>query len=173
MGVSFEIFATRDIQEGEEIFMDYGLEWETAWDDHIAQWKPPTGGDAAYKSIKLLQAEGIFEISDVRSEWSPKGNAMTVCVYWERRKRTYNRSSWTEYNLNSWTEMSDSNIIEKFGTNGDNYELDGPEEYGFFWPCSIIKKERNDRYTVRIFQSKSNELTAWEVKNIPCILTNY
>lgn len=32
---SMDLIATRDIKEGEEIFMDYGDEWEKAWQDHV------------------------------------------------------------------------------------------------------------------------------------------
>ena len=35
-----DFVATRNIREGEEIFMDYGPEWEKAWDDHVQKWEP-------------------------------------------------------------------------------------------------------------------------------------
>jgi len=35
IGLSFEYVALRDIEEGEEIFMDYGEEWEDAWEQHV------------------------------------------------------------------------------------------------------------------------------------------
>jgi hypothetical protein len=41
IGLSFEYVALRDIDEGEEIFMDYGDEWQAAWDEHVKQWEPP------------------------------------------------------------------------------------------------------------------------------------
>ena len=41
VGLSFEYVALKDILEGEEIFMDYGDEWQQAWDDHVATYKPP------------------------------------------------------------------------------------------------------------------------------------
>lgn len=40
IGLSFEYVAIRDIEEGEEVFLDYGEEWEKAWEEHVAQWKP-------------------------------------------------------------------------------------------------------------------------------------
>lgn len=40
IGLSFDYVALRDIQEGEEIFMDYGVEWEEAWNDHVKNYKP-------------------------------------------------------------------------------------------------------------------------------------
>jgi hypothetical protein len=39
MGLVMEIVALRDIEEGEEVLMDYGLEWQAAWDDHVERWK--------------------------------------------------------------------------------------------------------------------------------------
>lgn len=43
IGLSFEYIAIRDIEEGEEVFLDYGDEWEAAWEAHVAQWKPVEG----------------------------------------------------------------------------------------------------------------------------------
>lgn len=40
-GLSFDFVALRDITEGEEIFIDYGPEWETAWQEHVAKYDPP------------------------------------------------------------------------------------------------------------------------------------
>jgi len=33
-----EIVATKDIGEGEEVFIDYGDEWQEAWDRHVKKW---------------------------------------------------------------------------------------------------------------------------------------
>ena len=35
-----EYVALREIQEGEEVLVDYGTEWEAAWDEHVKTWKP-------------------------------------------------------------------------------------------------------------------------------------
>ena len=40
LGVVFEIVATQDIAAGEEIYLDYGPDWQDAWDAHIEEWKP-------------------------------------------------------------------------------------------------------------------------------------
>jgi hypothetical protein len=45
IGLSFEYIALRDIEEGEEIFMDYGDEWEEAWNEHVRTWTPPEGAE--------------------------------------------------------------------------------------------------------------------------------
>jgi len=38
--LAFDYIVTRDIEEGEEIFLDYGDAWEEAWTEHVKKWKP-------------------------------------------------------------------------------------------------------------------------------------
>lgn len=40
IGLSFNYVALRDLEEGEELFIDYGDEWIAAWEAHVAQWQP-------------------------------------------------------------------------------------------------------------------------------------
>jgi hypothetical protein len=37
-GLALDYVATRDISEGEELFLDYGIEWEVAWEAHKYDW---------------------------------------------------------------------------------------------------------------------------------------
>ena len=39
-GLMFNFAAFRDIQQGEEIVIDYGKEWEDAWNAHVRNWMP-------------------------------------------------------------------------------------------------------------------------------------
>jgi len=39
-GLGFDYVALRDIAEGEEVLVDYGAEWQAAWDEHVANFKP-------------------------------------------------------------------------------------------------------------------------------------
>lgn len=39
-GLGFIFVALRDIQPGEEVFLDYGTEWESAWEAYVKDWKP-------------------------------------------------------------------------------------------------------------------------------------
>jgi hypothetical protein len=39
IGLLMEIVAIKDIQEGEEVFIDYGPEWQQAWDAHVTEWE--------------------------------------------------------------------------------------------------------------------------------------
>lgn len=38
IGLIMEIVAIRDIEAGEEVFIDYGPEWKSAWETHVTRW---------------------------------------------------------------------------------------------------------------------------------------
>jgi len=38
LGIIMEVVALRDIEQGEEIFLDYGDDWQKAWDAHVETW---------------------------------------------------------------------------------------------------------------------------------------
>ena len=39
MGIGMRVVALRDIEEGEEVFIDYGNEWQQSWDQYMQGWK--------------------------------------------------------------------------------------------------------------------------------------
>lgn len=38
--LGIDYIALRDIREGEELFLDYGKAWESAWEEHVRTWTP-------------------------------------------------------------------------------------------------------------------------------------
>jgi len=53
-GLVIELVATRDIEPGEELFLDYGDEWENAWNEHVKKWQPPNGSYATGPTAEAL-----------------------------------------------------------------------------------------------------------------------
>lgn len=39
--LAFDYVTTREIQQGEELFLNYGAMWEEAWLNHVHNWEPP------------------------------------------------------------------------------------------------------------------------------------
>jgi len=46
VGLSVNFIATRDIHPDEEVFLDYGDEWQQAWEEHVRTWKPPPDSES-------------------------------------------------------------------------------------------------------------------------------
>ena len=40
-GIVMELYAIKDVQPGDEILLDYGRQWETAWRRHDHEWRQP------------------------------------------------------------------------------------------------------------------------------------
>jgi SET domain len=39
-GLAFDFYALSDIAAGDELLLDYGSLWESAWEDHVRSWSP-------------------------------------------------------------------------------------------------------------------------------------
>jgi SET domain len=48
--LAFDYVATRDIAKGEELFLDYGDDWEAAWQAHVSQYTPHGTRSESYAS---------------------------------------------------------------------------------------------------------------------------
>jgi SET domain len=69
--LAFDFIATRDIKEGEELFLDYGEDWERAWLRHTDKFRtdhssPTSMVDPLYQSAR--QWNHANDESDIRTE---------------------------------------------------------------------------------------------------------
>jgi hypothetical protein len=62
--LAFDFIATRDIAQGEELFIDYGEDWEEAWLDHVHNWDY---SDRANRYKSATQYNAMFGDSPVRT----------------------------------------------------------------------------------------------------------
>jgi hypothetical protein len=51
--LAMELVTLRDIHPDEEFFLDYGDEWEEAWDQHVRTWKPVEGADEYVSALEM------------------------------------------------------------------------------------------------------------------------
>ena len=65
IGLLMELVATKDIQEGEEVLLDYGKEWQAAWDAHVKDW------DAKVASGEI-KSEWPLRALDLNEEYRTK-----------------------------------------------------------------------------------------------------
>lgn len=178
--LSLEIFATRDILPGEEVYIDYGEEWEKAWTEHVVGWQPPP------------KLEGFISAEEMNARKGPIPNELMSDDLRQRVKHPYlfagcqyfvtddvdNSRNYSEPNK-EWMNLSDREILETYSTSGERFAYD----FGTYsrhkdrshWPCSVIRAEsQNGRYTVRIHASPLiSKVPTWKKYKVPRILTGY
>ncbi len=160
-GLSLEIVATRDIKEGEEVFIDYGEKWELAWDKHLEEAKSfsnvPSSGlgkipgtQQRWKSMKELNDElaPLQEAKDLEEESTSTdslGLLFTGCLYWEDLDRAWDDFEYWDDDIQEWDHLTLDTVIEKYATSADgdfNINESGSYADGSFWPCVVLKREQ-------------------------------
>lgn len=180
-GLAFEVYATRTILPGEEVFLDYGVAWEEAWARHVKTWKPP-------KSVKdwitAVQANEVtdrilpeFMAGDLGEEVDHP-YLFTACQYYSS---TADRHSVYQKGHDGWWDLTSQEILSTFADDGSSYGY-SHKDLGYakhddtsHWPCSVLLEENpvKGSYTVRIHQNPWEEDTPWETNEVPRILTGY
>jgi hypothetical protein len=96
-GLLLELVALRDIENGEEVLLDYGDEWKKAWDEHVQQWKPLTEPyvPSFNFSLDILRTE-----EELRQDPYPD-NLFTSCFY---RYRASEHESSERITMDQWKE---------------------------------------------------------------------
>jgi hypothetical protein len=146
--LAMELVATRDIDPGEEIFLDYGDEWETAWQEHVTRWKPPQEADNYQSAYEMNQEfDHIF-----RTEFEQMHDPYPSNVMLKFHKYFYDdhfRDQWLENHphpfhehLNEWQERTSV-------------------------PCDVLRREQDDSrvlYAIAIVEnSEPDEEPEWRI----------
>lgn len=204
--LSFEIVALRDISPGEEgasicllkvsmslpslfphpfvssVFIDYGVEWEKAWQKHVRHWVPPSIDENFISAQEANSRSGPIADDFISGDLRETVNhpyLFTGCVYGDEQSSIRN-SNYTRPNK-GWKNLSDVEILETYATSGEPfvYETEGYARHyeRSHWPCSVLYQETEGKYTVRIHQSPLRGVepstTDWDENEVPRILTNY
>lgn len=175
-GLSMEIFALRDIKPGEEAYLDYGVEWEDAWQEHVKNWKPPPARDTqpyltAKKANEQKEPLKLLVTGDLRKEYEDHPYLFTGCQYWktdaDKDEMYYEKNP-------SWVDMKDEEILHNYADDGSQYQGDYTTHSDqSHWPCTVIRQEENGSYTVRIHQADWRSRLPWDKNHLPRLLTNF
>mmetsp|Transcript_41837 Transcript_41837/g.98020 ORF Transcript_41837/g.98020 Transcript_41837/m.98020 type:complete len:392 (+) Transcript_41837:2193-3368(+) len=162
-----DFVATRDIAADEEITLDYGKEWENAWNRHVEHWEPPfpTGGiglEGEELTILSISSKKIYEMNQNKFDedtWTWSEDHFTVCdeikdPLW----RPLDTVAMTEYNVG--TNHSGFEIAKMSETRKPCMILDGDEEEGnfdvFYFRSYETEVEENGSYYAYEFDVVEN-----------------
>jgi len=174
-GLSFDVIATRDIQPDEEVFIDYGEEWEAAWSSHVNEFTPPNEDSffGSYENLSAMEeSEPFFRTkAELASNPYPK-NIMTVCLYHEIDEYTYYPEEGLDEPLSDYPEEI---VIDHYSIPGHHFIINEYDELSEpWWPCKVYRRHRSGNneftYTVRLFPRPIHDKPEWAVNNTPRFL---
>jgi SET domain len=134
--LAMEMIAVRDIAEGEEILLDYGDEWEAAWNAHVANWKP-VADSAAYRSAAQWQGDKTTRLRTVFEELEGKTYPDNIELQCDSALHTDSfecKEQYQEGNLETYLWHNDA----------------------AWWPCTVLRYRVGEAgdflYTVHMFE---------------------
>jgi hypothetical protein len=165
-GLSMEIVATRDIQVGDEVYIDYGPEWETAWEQHVTNWKAPqrparfmTAAEANANSKDAIEE---FLTHDLRKS-TDHPNLYSAC-YFPYTSLNYVNIT-TEKHKDWWMKLSDEVLLSTYASDGSSLLRDyKSHDDDSHWRCHVIYPDGEDSFTVRIVMRR---------RHVPVFFINY
>jgi hypothetical protein len=112
-GLMFDFIALRDIQEGEEVLIDYGKEWEDAWNEHVRKWTPPEGSEH-YTPAYEVNSDVDLEIPTIhKTQFSDN---VIPYVYHEYRKMSGVKSFKYRYLVQ---EFYHCRVLDRYPVDGE------------------------------------------------------
>lgn len=147
-----EMVATKPIQEGDEIYLDYGRVWEDAWWKHTHQiWKPI---NAHYTpSYVMDDAIRMLRTEQEQKEHPYPDNVFTSCFY------RYSDRTDEERGIAQKTNQKDSSNLNSF-----RWELTkGLYDLRNLRPCTVLKRLEDAKgrsvYAVRMLNRPGLDAT--------------
>lgn len=153
-GLSLEVVATRDIAPNEEIFIDYGENWEKAWNNHVQNWEAPD--DKTYQPYANINKHDFRTTKELETNPYPSNIEMVCYEGGLIEKYTeYEEDDDEEEEDDDDYEVVDWDAIEELAIDGkERFDCD-PEDLTVFdnlLPCEIVEIGKGtDEYLVRIF----------------------
>lgn len=151
--IILEVYALRSLKAGEELYLDYGPAWESAWNEHVANWKPPANAEDYVYPEEMDDAEPLRTVVEQRKEPYPTSVMVrTLPLFlWNsfcRRNAHLTRYIWIQTMcFTPDTDREDDNHVEW-------YEPDWAWGQSNMVYCHILERsygdDGNERYMVEI-----------------------
>ena len=123
-GLAMNVVAMRDIASDEEIFLDYGDEWERAWQLHLQRWTPVDDARNYLSAGQLpVTSDSIKTVFELLSSPYPRG----VSLYFSK--------AFAGPNADWWTHWKNGTVDEYLVNKGLEFE---------FVEVDVLDRERDD-----------------------------
>ena len=122
-GLMLELVATADIQEGAEVFIDYGPRWDKAWNEHVQNWKAPPSSADFVPIHRLNMQEEIRTVEEQMINPYAK-NALVICGMNTGKFVRDVRAGRTEFSWNDYPVETKSSLAS----------------HGFTTPCKVVER---------------------------------
>lgn len=167
-----DVVATRDIAEDEEIFIDYGLEWQEAWDSHVQNWKSPCTTSSSSSSEQRLSSYQISQMNLDKTNtdyhtWSD--DHFTVCTRSTNLTKADNKE--VIYIVKEGKEGTEESSAGETHTKVSNYRGITVNDEGFRYsqpnldrqiPCKIITTTADDSTEIILFYGHSMAIEVYK-----------
>ena len=106
IGLIIDYVALRDIQPGEELFLDYGSEWQHAWENHVDNWQPVDASYITASDYTKLHGDDMIRTVAEQETTPYPNNLQTVCSFVEWQDETADEK-WQEDSEIVWDNRHD------------------------------------------------------------------
>ena len=145
--LSFDFIATRDIYEGEEVFIDYGEEWVNAWNTHVENWKKDD-------SAKNYIPASVMNAKQANIQPTHKSTGNYRHYSYLCQLEPFARDEGPEFEEDAPEEdYHASRSLDKDTWDVETSMFYSKNEYIWSWPCEVeLANEDNTLFTVRVFK---------------------
>jgi hypothetical protein len=84
-GLQVDFVATRDIEQDEEIFIDYGDAWQAAWEKHVAEFVPPP--ETYMPAYHMNEWVDLLDLRTIEDREYELDGVRMYCHWWYLRQR--------------------------------------------------------------------------------------
>ncbi|KAL7555245.1 hypothetical protein ACHAWF_018895 [Thalassiosira exigua] len=84
VGLALDVVALEDLDEEDEIYVDYGQSWARAWGDHVSGWRAPPGASAYQSADRWYHSlkDDSFVRTEKELETEPyPDNIVSMCFF--------------------------------------------------------------------------------------------
>lgn len=147
--VGFDYVALRDIHEDEEITIDYGIQWEEAWNTHLQNWVPPEGY-AKFIPPQVLNADFTSPLRTYDEDKTMYSEHIDLYCAFSVESIDEEKDEWDEYELDSDMDHKIYRILER-----KTMKEEGKSGYFLYDLDLLVKVEGREK------------MMLYQVRNVP------